>query len=177
MTVIHLSKHEALDADPKAIQEINFSANLDRDGNTTIFFIIKEAKKTILHFSQGTVKVLWMVFYNLATACSTSLFCFNIIPIKKTQYNTLNLQLSNSQINKLKYGVKNNTGVTLDILSNVTGDSNHENSFLHKLLLHKLLANTQVSRLCKTFVNNSSRILDQNVHLLFPAHPRISKVF
>ena len=58
MTVIHLSKQEALDADPKAIQEINFSANLDRDGNTTIFFIIKEAKKTILHFSQGTVKVL-----------------------------------------------------------------------------------------------------------------------
>ena len=118
-----------------------------------------------------------MVFYNLTTACSTILFCFNIIPIKKTQYNTLNLQLSNSQINKLKYGVKNNTGVTLEVLSNVTGDSNHENSFLHKLLLHKLLANTQVSRLCKTFVNNSSRILDQNVHLLFPAHPRISKVF
>ena len=58
MTVIHLSKQEALDADPKAIQEINFSANLDRDGNTTICFIIKEAKKTILHFSQGTVKVL-----------------------------------------------------------------------------------------------------------------------
>ena len=58
MTVIHLSKQEALDADPKAIQEINFSANLDRDGNTTIFFIIKEAKKTILHFSQGTVNVL-----------------------------------------------------------------------------------------------------------------------
>ena len=58
MTVTHLSKQEALDADPKAIQEINFSANLDRDGNTTIFFIIKEAKKTILHFSQGTVKVL-----------------------------------------------------------------------------------------------------------------------
>ena len=58
MTVIHLSKQEALDADPKAIQEINFSANLDRDGNTTIFFIIKEAKKTILHFSQGAVKVL-----------------------------------------------------------------------------------------------------------------------
>ena len=50
MTVIHLSKQEALDADPKAIQEINFSANLDRDGNTTIFFIIKEAKKNYFTF-------------------------------------------------------------------------------------------------------------------------------
>ena len=39
-------------------QEINFTANLDRDGNTTMFFIIEEAKETVLDFSQGTVKVL-----------------------------------------------------------------------------------------------------------------------
>ena len=47
-----------LDADPRAIQQINFTDNLDRAGNTTIFFIIEEAKETILEFSQGTVKVL-----------------------------------------------------------------------------------------------------------------------
>ena len=58
MIAIDLSKQEALDADPKAIQEINFTANLDRDGNTTMFFIIEEAKETVLDFSQGTVKVL-----------------------------------------------------------------------------------------------------------------------
>ena len=56
-TAIDLSKQQALDADPKPIQQINFTANLDRDGNT-IFFIIKEAKETILDFSQGTVEVL-----------------------------------------------------------------------------------------------------------------------
>ena len=55
---IDLSKQEALDADPRAVQEINFTANLDRAGNTTMFFIIEEAKETILDFSQGTVKVL-----------------------------------------------------------------------------------------------------------------------
>ena len=57
MTAIELSKQQALDADPKAIQQINFTANLDRDGNTT-FCIIEEAKEIILDFSQGTVKVL-----------------------------------------------------------------------------------------------------------------------
>ena len=55
---IDLSKQEALDADPRAVQEINFTANLDRAGNTTMFFIIEEAKETILDFSQGTGKVL-----------------------------------------------------------------------------------------------------------------------
>ena len=69
-----------------------------------------------------------------------------------TQYNTLNVKLSNSQLNKLKSGIKNNAEVTLKISSNVIGDSNDENNFLHKLLL----TNTQVSRLCKAFANNSS---------------------
>ena len=47
-----------LDADPKVIQQINFTANLDRAGNTTMFFITEEAKETMLDFPQGTVKVL-----------------------------------------------------------------------------------------------------------------------
>ena len=58
MIVIDLSKQQALDADPRAIQQINFTANLDRDGNITMFFIIEQAKETVFEFSQGTVKVL-----------------------------------------------------------------------------------------------------------------------
>ena len=58
MIAIDLNKQQTLDADPRAIQQINSTANLDRDGNTTMFFIIKEAKETVLDFSQGTVKVL-----------------------------------------------------------------------------------------------------------------------
>ena len=56
--VIDLSKQQVLDVDPRAIQQINFTANLDRAGDTTMFLIIEEAKETVLDFSQGTVKVL-----------------------------------------------------------------------------------------------------------------------
>ena len=55
---IDLSKQQALDADPRTIQQINFTANLDKAANTRIYFILEEAKETILDFSQGTVKVL-----------------------------------------------------------------------------------------------------------------------
>ena len=58
MIAIDLSKQQALDADPRAIQQINFNANLDRADNTTMFFIIEGAKETVLDFSQGTVRVL-----------------------------------------------------------------------------------------------------------------------
>ena len=60
MITIDLSKQEALDADPKAIQQINFIRNLIQNqvANTTMFFIIEEAKEIILDFSQGTVKLL-----------------------------------------------------------------------------------------------------------------------
>ena len=51
-------KQQVLDADPRAIQQINFTANLDRAGNTKMFFIIEEPKETVSEFSQGTVKVL-----------------------------------------------------------------------------------------------------------------------
>ena len=53
MIAIDLSNQQALDADPRAIQQINFTKSLDRAGNTTMFFII-----TLLDFSQGTIKVL-----------------------------------------------------------------------------------------------------------------------
>ena len=58
MIPIDLSKQQALDADPKAMQRINFTANLHRAVNITIFLIIEEAKETISDFLQGTAKVL-----------------------------------------------------------------------------------------------------------------------
>ena len=58
MIAVDLSKQQALDADPKAIQQINFAGNLDRPGDTRIYFILEEAKETVLDFLQGTVKVL-----------------------------------------------------------------------------------------------------------------------
>ena len=59
MIAVDLSKQQALDADSKAIQPINFIANLHRAGNTRICFILEEAKKkTVFEFSQGTAKVL-----------------------------------------------------------------------------------------------------------------------
>ena len=61
MIAVDLSKHQAFDADPRAIQQINSTANLDRGNEytyTRIFFILEEAKETILDFSQGTLKVL-----------------------------------------------------------------------------------------------------------------------
>ena len=58
MIAVDLSKQQAIDADPRAIQQINFTANLERAGNTRVYFILEEAKETILDFSQGTVKVL-----------------------------------------------------------------------------------------------------------------------
>ena len=60
--------------------------------------------------------------------------------------------MSNSQFNKLKSAIKNGTGVALNFPSSIFGDSNDENNFLHKLLL----ANTQVSKLCKAFPSGSS---------------------
>ena len=58
MIAVDLSKQQALDADPRAIQQINFTANLDRAENTRVYFILEEVKETMLYFSQGTVKVL-----------------------------------------------------------------------------------------------------------------------
>ena len=72
-----------------------------------------------------------------------------------TQYNTLNVRLSNLQLDKLTSGIKNNTEVTFKISSNVVGDSDDENIFPHKFLS----TNTQVSKLYKA--NNSLQIIPQ----------------
>ena len=62
MIAIDLCKQQALDTDPKAIQQIKFTRNLDRPAGATVFFIIEEAKETNLDFSLGTVKVLLFFF-------------------------------------------------------------------------------------------------------------------
>ena len=77
MIAIDLSKQQALDANPKAIQQINFTANLNIAGNTRFYLILEEAKETVFEFSQGTVKVLQIA------KCSLIL-----INIKTTQYNS-----------------------------------------------------------------------------------------
>ena len=55
MIAVDLSKQQVLDANPKATQQINFTKNLDRAGNTTFYFILEEAKETAFESSQGTV--------------------------------------------------------------------------------------------------------------------------
>ena len=69
-----------------------------------------------------------------------------------TQYNSLNVKLSNSEFNKLKSAIKNETEVVLRLSSNMIGDSNDETNFPHKLLL----TDRQVSNIRKAFSNNSS---------------------
>ena len=76
-----------------------------------------------------------------------------------TQNDTLNVKLSNSQLNKLKSGIKINTEAILKLSSNAVGDSNDETNFPHKLLL----ANAQVSRLGKDFVNGSSANIELSI--------------
>ena len=75
---------------------------------------------------------------------------FFLINIKMTQYNSLNVKLSNSQLIKLKSATKNETEVLLRLSSNIIGDN--EANFIHKLLL----TNRQAANLRKTFANHLS---------------------
>ena len=140
MVAIDLSKQQGLDADVKAIQQINFTGNIDREA--TMLFSAEEAKETILDFSQGTMRVLSIYFLLIW------------YQHKITQYDTLNLKLSNLQLSELTSVVKNGTEVeaTLNILSKVIGNSKDETNLLH---IWSFIAR-QVSRLGKTFTNNSS---------------------
>ena len=67
MIVINLSKHQALDTDPKAMQQINVTRNLAEDENTAMLFITEEAKETILNFFIRNRESI------------VSLFCFDIM--------------------------------------------------------------------------------------------------
>ena len=69
-----------------------------------------------------------------------------------TQYNSLNVKLSNSQLSKLKSAIKNESDVVLRLSSNMIGNSNDNTNFPHELLL----TNTQVANLRKAFANHTS---------------------
>ena len=134
MTATDLSKQQTLD--PRAIQQINFTANLDTAGNTTIFFIIEETKETVSYFFTRNCKS-----FNVIKR-------FNFYQYKMTQYNSLNVKLSNSQLNKLKSAINNKTEVVSRLSSNMVGDD--ETNFPYKLLL----TNRQVTNLRKSLENN-----------------------
>ena len=69
-----------------------------------------------------------------------------------TQYNSLNVKLSNSQLSKLKSAIKNETDVVLRLSSNMVGNSNDNTNFPHELLL----TNRQFANIRKAFTNHSS---------------------
>ena len=69
-----------------------------------------------------------------------------------TQYNSLNVKLSNSQLSKLKSGIKKETDVVLRLSSNMIGNSDYEANFPHKLLL----TNRQFANIRKVFANHTS---------------------
>ena len=77
--------------------------------------------------------------------CSINLFYFNLTSVQNDSIKTLNVNVPNLQINKLKLGKNNGTELTLKISSSTVGDSNDENNYQHKLLL----INTQVFKLRK----------------------------
>ena len=73
MIAIYLSKQQALDVNPKVIQQINFNGNLEN--NATTFFTVEKVKETVLGFSQGILKVFCFFFCYFVLF----LFCFNIV--------------------------------------------------------------------------------------------------
>ena len=90
-----------------------------------------------------------------------------------TQYNTLNVKLSNSQLNKLKSGIKNGTEVTLNLSSTVIGNSNDKINFPHRVLL----ADTQVSKICKAFPNGSSKKKKKKVEKSVVSYDTVRTIF
>ena len=86
-----------------------------------------------------------------------------------TQYNTLNVKFSNSQLNKLKSGIKHVTNVPFKLSSNVVGNSYDETNFPYKLVL----TNTQALRLCKSFAFANGSSVNINLSKLSIAQNRI----
>ena len=83
----------------KTIWQINFTGNQTREESAKMYFIIEKAEKTVFDFSKGTVDFIVLI------SC-----CY-----KMTQYNILNVKLSNLQLNKSKLGIKKDTEVTLKL--------------------------------------------------------------
>ena len=64
MIAVELSKQEALDADPEAIQQINFTGNLHRDEGATTFFIICRSQRNHFRFFKGSYGSIVNLFYS-----------------------------------------------------------------------------------------------------------------
>ena len=103
MIAIDSSKQQALDADPKAIQQINFTANLDNAGKKRIYFIREE--ETVFEFFNGTVK--FFEYNSFEYDFVEYKVQFNVYQYKMTQFHSLNVKLSNSQLNQFKSAIKN----------------------------------------------------------------------
>ena len=106
-----LRKQKALDADPRAIQQIVSQGIVGGADNTKIRLhtILEKPKETVLEFYKGTAKVLWIIWL--------------------IEYS--NVKLSNSKLNKLKTAAKNQTGVTLRMNTKMINGNN----LPHELLL------------------------------------------
>ena len=130
LIAVDLSKPKALDANPRAIQQIVFQGVVwgANGAKIKLCTILEKSKETVLEFYKGTTKVLWIM--------------------QTIEYNKVNVKLSDSQLNKLKTAVKNQTGVTLRMNIKMFNGNN---------LPHKLLLTTrQRTKLRNAFENNKS---------------------
>ena len=135
ISAIDLRKQQAFNADLKAKQQINLKGNQARDSNanTTMFYILEEVKETILDLYKYYIK-------SVVTS-----FCFSI-----KWLSILNVNLSNSQHNKLKSVTENGTDITFKKFKEIL-------LVILMINLHKLLlTNGKVSRVYKAFANSSS---------------------
>ena len=123
-----MSKQKALDADPRAIQQIVFQGVAGGTDGTKIrlYTLLEKLKERLLEFYKGAAKILWV--------------------IKMVEYNKVNDKLSDSQLNKMKSSTKNQTGVTLRMNIKTFNGNN---------LPHELLLTTrQKTKLRNAFRNN-----------------------
>ena len=103
MTAIDLTRQQAQDDDPRTAKHVNMLTCC----NATILLLLKKRKKK-LYFLKGIVKVLLIAFFNK----------------NMTKFNTVNVKLSNSQLNKLKSAIKNKAKTILRLSTNTIGESN-----------------------------------------------------
>ena len=117
MVATDLSKQKALEADPREIQPINFTTNLDREGNTTMFFIIEKAKGTVFEFSQGTVSFM---------STRYSIYIYIDFPHK--------LLLTDRQVSNLRKSLANNSSFDIKLSKTQLSKMIQSGGFLSRLL-------------------------------------------
>ena len=132
---IDLRKRQVLYADPKLIQQINLTRNLECFENTKMSFTLEEVKETTLDFSQGNMKVLQLHFVN---------FIWHL-------YHSFNTKLSDCQLDKSNLAAKSLASVILRLSLDMIGAD--ETTFPHNVIL----ADRQVANLQKVFANSSSK--------------------